>query len=771
MTTFPSITTYTGQSLKRFEDAPLIQGHGNYVDDMSLPGMLHAAVLRSVHAHARIVSIDVSAARSMPGVAAVLTANDIKGAIKDIPTMRRAGMEGTTAPDHPVLAGERVCYVGQPVAVAVAETRALAKDALDLIRVQYEPIAPVIDPMTAADATPIHADIGTNVAMRVSAGEGDVDGAFAHADHVVKGRFDVPRLAAVPMENRGLIVQYEADRDALTIWTSTQVPHRVKNYLGALLVKPPKEIRAIAPDVGGGFGQKLDVWPEEAVSAYLAITLGRPVKWIEDRVENMLASHGRGYTADVEAAVNHDGRITAMRFHIVADLGAFFLSSTGGPPINVAHRVAGPYDIRNIDVEMRGVLTNKPPTGPYRGAGGPEAAMLIERTVDLIAIELGMDPVDVRKRNFIPREAFPYRTATDLTYDSGDFVPVLDKALELAEYAKFRNAQQHQDSKGPLLGIGVATVVKASGGGIQTRTSDARVRIEPSGQVKIYTEVSPHGQGTETSFAQIAADALGIGPKNVQVFHGDTDMIATGFGTSASRGLAVGGSAVYMTLQEARTKVTAIAAHLLGCSADDVTLDGDKAIAKGKAIAFADVAASAYDAGKLPKDIEPGLEFSLTYTLPANPFAFAAHIAMVEVDRDTGNVALKKYVAVHDCGPLINPMIVEGQIHGGIVQGIGQAIGEGVVYTADGQPLTGTLLDYGVPMATDLPNMDLGNLQTPSPTNPLGIKGIGELPTVAAPVAVANAVMDAIVDTGVRNIDVPLTPLKVWQALQTSKGR
>ena len=764
------MTTYKGQSLKRFEDAPLIRGRGNYVDDMTLPGMLHAAVLRSVHAHASVVSIDVSAARNMPGVAAVLTADDIKGKIKDIPTMRRAGMEQTTAPDHPVLAGERVCYVGQPVAIAVAETRALAKDALDLIRVQYEPIAPVIDPMTAADATPIHADMGTNVSMRVSAGEGDVDGAFAQADHVVKGRFDVPRLAAVPMENRGLVVQHDATQDELTIWTSTQVPHRVKNYLGALLANPPKEIRAIAPDVGGGFGQKLDVWPEEVASAYLAITLGRPIKWIEDRVENMLASHGRGYTGDVEAAVTNDGRITGMRFRIVADLGAYFLSSTGGPPINAAHRVAGPYDVRNMDVQMLGVLTNKPPTGPYRGAGGPEAAMLIERAVDLIAIELGMDPVEVRKRNFIPPEAFPYTTATDLTYDSGDFVPALDKALELAEYAKYRKAQQSQDPQGPLLGIGVATVVKASGGGIQTRTSDAKVRIEPSGQVKIYTEVSPHGQGTETSFAQIAADVLGINPANVQVLHGDTEMIAQGFGTSASRGLAVGGSAVYMTLQEARAKLRAVAAHLLGCSVDNVTLGGDQARAKGKAIAFADVAAAAYDAAMLPKGIEPGLEFALTYTLPANPFGFAAHIAVVEVDRDTGNVALKKYVAVHDCGPMINPMIVEGQIHGGIVQGIGQAIGEGMVYTADGQPLTGTLLDYGVPMAIDLPNMDLGNIQTPSPTNPLGIKGIGELPTVAAPVAVANAVMDAIVDTGVRNIDVPLTPQKVWQALQAGKG-
>ena len=761
--------TYTGRSINRFEDARFIRGEGAYVDDLSLPAMLHAAMLRSTYAHARLRSVDAAAARELPGVAAVLTGVDIEGVIADIAPIRREGMGETPVPEHPVLARDRVCYVGQPIAMVVAEDRATAYDALGLIAVDYEPLPPITDPREAARDMhePLHVHIGTNVVMKASAGAGDVDGAFAAADRVVRGRFEVPRLVASPMECRGLLATYDGDGDALTLWTSTQVAHRVKMFLGTLLRDAPKEIRVITPDVGGGFGRKIEVWPEELAACFLSIKLGRPVKWSETRSENMLASHGRGYTADVEAAVRNDGVILGMRFRILADMGAYFLTSSGGPLGNAVQRVAGPYAIENMDVECLGVVTNKPPTGPYRGAGGPEAAVLIERMVDMVAAELAMDPVALRKRNFIPASAFPYETATGLTYDSGDFGAAFDRALELGEYDAQRAKQRDANKDGPLIGIGVATVVKASGGKAGVRVSNSRVRIDSAGLVHVYTDVSPHGQGTATSFAQIAADALGIPPERVRVYHGDTDELEAGNGTTSSRGLAVGGSAAYMALQEAREKVTRIGAHLLGCAQDQITLGGGTArhAASGKSVTMAEIAAAAEDANTLPVGLEPGLTFEVTWTLPSNPFAFAAHIALVEVDPGTGDIRLVRYAAVHDCGLMINPRIVRGQIQGGITQGIGQALSEAVFHDGDGQPLAGSFMTYGLPHTESTPDFVLEHLQTPSPTNPLGIKGIGELPTVASPVAVANAVVDALSGYGVRHLDMPISPEAVWHAL------
>jgi len=761
--------TYTGRSINRFEDARFIRGEGAYVDDLSLPAMLHAAMLRSTYAHARLRSVDAAAARELPGVAAVLTGVDIEGVIADIAPIRREGMGETPVPEHPVLARDRVCYVGQPIAMVVAEDRATAYDALGLIAVDYEPLPPITDPREAARDMhePLHVHIRTNVVMKASAGAGDVDGAFAAADRVVRGRFEVPRLVASPMECRGLLATYDGDGDALTLWTSTQVAHRVKMFLGTLLRDAPKEIRVITPDVGGGFGRKIEVWPEELAACFLSIKLGRPVKWSETRSENMLASHGRGYTADVEAAVRNDGVILGMRFRILADMGAYFLTSSGGPLGNAVQRVAGPYAIENMDVECLGVVTNKPPTGPYRGAGGPEAAVLIERMVDMVAAELAMDPVALRKRNFIPASAFPYETATGLTYDSGDFGAAFDRALELGEYDAQRAKQRDANKDGPLIGIGVATVVKASGGKAGVRVSNSRVRIDSAGLVHVYTDVSPHGQGTATSFAQIAADALGIPPERVRVYHGDTDELEAGNGTTSSRGLAVGGSAAYMALQEAREKVTRIGAHLLGCAQDQITLGGGTArhAASGKSVTMAEIAAAAEDANTLPVGLEPGLTFEVTWTLPSNPFAFAAHIALVEVDPGTGDIRLVRYAAVHDCGLMINPRIVRGQIQGGITQGIGQALSEAVFHDGDGQPLAGSFMTYGLPHTESTPDFVLEHLQTPSPTNPLGIKGIGELPTVASPVAVANAVVDALSGYGVRHLDMPISPEAVWHAL------
>lgn len=753
-------TPFRGRPLRRFEDERLLRGEGAFVDDMRLPGMLHAAVLRSPHAHALVRSVDASRARAMPGVAAVLTGEDTAGVLPNIAAVRREGMGETPIPEHPVLAHERVCYVGQPVAIAVAEDRYAARDALDLIDVDYEPLEPLMDPREAArpDAPVLHAESSSNVVMRTAAGAGDVDAAFAAADHVVHASFEVPRLAAVPMECRATLAEYDASSDSLTVWTSTQVPHRVKTYLASLLPEAPGHIRVIAPDVGGGFGRKIEVWPEEVAVAYLAQQLGRPVKWAEDRSENIVTGHGRGYTADVEAAVASDGRVLGMRFRMLADMGAYFLTSTGGPPGNAVQRVAGPYAIPAMDVECLGVVTNRVPTGPYRGAGGPEAAVLIERTMDLIAAELGMDPVELRRRNFIPADAFPYTTATGLTYDSGDFARALDRVLELAGYAEVRERQSAARAGGPLIGIGVATIVKASGGKANVRNGEARIEIDASGHVVIYTDVSPHGQGIETSFAQIAADLIGVPPEQVSVRHGDTDMLATGGGTTSSRGLAVGGSAAYLALEQARERLRRAAAGLLGCAPADISLADGRAANGSSSVPFGDVTAAAHRE-------DGALVFSASYTLPANPFAFAAHVAVVEVDRDTGDVALVRFAAVHDIGRVINPMIVRGQVHGGITQGIGQALSEAMVYDAAGQPLTGSLMTYGIPTAETTPRFLLDQLESPSPTNPLGIKGIGELPTVAAPVAVANAVMDALRGTTTRHIDMPLLPEKVWRAL------
>jgi carbon-monoxide dehydrogenase large subunit len=764
------MATYIGKPLKRFEDPRLVQGQGTFVDDLQLPGMLHAVVLRSPHAHARLVSIDVSSAQALPGVVAVFTARDVTGAVGDIPPRSTPELEGVRVPEHPVLARDKVCYVGQPVALVLAQEHYLAHDARELVRVEYQPLPPILDPLLAAqdNALPLHPEFGTNVAMRLQLGRGDLQVAFAQADRIIQERYEVPRLSPAPMECRGLVAHYQPDEQRLTLWTSTQVPHKVKRYIGQILHQPPRDIRVIAPDVGGGFGQKVEIWPEEAVCSYLAMRLGQPIKWIEERHENMLAYHGRGYQAEVEAAVHCDGTILGMRFRIVADVGAYFLNATPGPPVNAAHRVAGPYAIGTMEVECLSVLTNKPPTGPYRGAGGPEGAYFMERTIDRIARELQLDAAAVRRRNFIPPEAFPYTTATGLVYDSGNFAPALERALELADYHRVRQTQQHRQAGEPRIGIGLATVVKASGGLGEMRHSHALIRIDSTGHVQVYTEVSPHGQGTETTFAQIAADILGIRPEDVQVLHGDTAMLPSGQGTFASRGLSVGGSAMYEGLQQARQKLAHLAAHLLDCWPEDVIFQEGKIFAAQnpeRATTFAEVAAAAQRRELLPPGTDVGLEFPVYFTLRDNPFGFGAHVAIVEVDDDTGTLRLLRYVAVHDCGQVINPKLLEGQVYGAIAQGLGQALGEGMIYSPEGQPLTGSLLDYPLPRAKDMLELRTATLETLSPTNPLGLKGIGELPTVACPVAIVNAVVDALSGT-TEQLDAPLTSEKIWRALQ-----
>jgi aerobic carbon-monoxide dehydrogenase large subunit len=768
---------YVGQPVKRIEDPKLITGRGSFVDDIKLPDMLHAAVLRSPYAHAHIKSIDVSAARDLPGVMAILTGGDIAGVLPDIPTRAMTGeraVDDLRPPEHPLLAKHKACYVGQAIAVVVAQDASVARDAVERVAVDYEPLPPLLDPHAAVqqDAPIIHESVGTNVVMRLRQRAGDLDAAFAQANHVVRQRYAVPRLAPAPLETRGVVAHYQPQENLLTVWNSTQAAQRVKHYLSSLLNQPEHTLRVIAPDVGGSFGIKDCIFPEDVLIPYLALRLGKPVKWVEERREDMLAYHGRGMSLDIEAAVRGDGVLLGMRVRVVADIGAYFLLTTSSAPFNAVRRITGPYHIPAVDLELLGAITNKTPTGAYRGTGSPEAAFCLERTMDLIARDLRLDPAEVRRRNFIPAAAFPYQSAAGLTYDSGQYLQGLDRALALLDYADWREKARRRKPHEPLLGIGLATFTKSSGASGDHRIESARMTIEPSGQITVYTGISPHGQGNATSFAQIVADELGVHPSQVRVQHGDTTIVPFGEGTSASRGLIVGGSAVYAVVQEARQTLQRLAGQLLNCAAEDVRFQDGRVFNHQKPearITFAQLATAAYAGELLPAGVDSGLDFNARYTLPNAPISFGAHAVVVEVDRETGEVKILRYVGVHDCGQIVNPKLVEGQIVGGIAQGIGQALSEGMVYSEEGQPLTGSLLDYAIPKATDIPDLILDTLETPSPTNPLGAKGIGSVSTVPPPAAVANAVVDALSSFGVRHLDTPLTPERIWRAMRGLK--
>jgi len=616
--------------------------------------------------------------------------------------------------------------------------------------------------------------MGTNVAMRLRQRAGDLEGVFAQADHIVRQRYVVQRIVPAPLETRGVLAQCQLQEDMLTVWNATQAPHRVKHFLTHLLQRSEQTVRVIAPDVGGSFGVKDCLFPEDVLIPYLAMRLRRPVRWIEERRENMLAYHGRGHSLDIEAAVRRDGVLLGIRVHVVADIGAYFLLTTPSAPFNVCRRIIGPYHIPAIDIELVGVLTNKTSTGAYRGTGSPEAAFGIERTMDLIAHDLGLDPAEVRRRNFIPPDAFPYQAATGLTYDSGNYAQGLERLLELVDYPYWRAKARQQKPDEPLIGIGLATFLKSSGAAGDHRVESAEVTITPSGDISVYTGISPHGQGSETSFAQIVADELGMHPAQVRVRHSDTALFPHGEGTSASRGLIVGGSAVYAVVQNARQHLAHLAAELLTCPAEDIRLQNGAACNRHRPeqqLTFAQLVAAASSKAHGSVETDRGLVFSGTYTLPGAPFSFGAHAVVVEVSRETGQVTILRYVGVHDCGRIVNPRLVEGQIIGGIAQGLGQALTEDVVYSSEGQPLTGSLLDYALPKAHEVPSLTLETLEVPSPTNPLGAKGIGSVSTVPAPAAVANAVLDALADFGVRHLDTPLTAEKVWRAMQGTTGK
>jgi len=772
------ISAMLGSPIKRREDPRLITGQAIYVDDIKIPGMLHMSVLRSPYGHARINSINTDAARKHPGVVAVYTAQDLKGVVGNIaiavPLGHIVNGMGTRGP----LAEGKVRFYGDPVAVVIADERYTARDARDLIEVDYEPLPAAIDLEKAMqpDAPILYEDFDTNVALGIHPPTDDIDKVFADtlADGgvVVKTRLVNQRLAPAPMETRGVVAEFRKAGKTLTIWSSSQIPHLLRNILAATVGLPQHQVRVIVPEVGGGFGCKLNIYPEELVAAYATMQTGRAVKWIEDRSENLAVTiHGRDQLDYVEVAATKEGKITGLKVHGISDMGAYSQIFTNVIMIAFGFPVScGAYDIPAIHLSSDMVFTNKAPTDAYRGAGRPEATYVVERAIDLVARELGKDPADVRKLNFIKKDQFPYKSAAGAVYDTGDYIVALEKAMEIIDYPNLRAEQARKRAEGKLMGIGISSYIEICGFGPKGSApvglyESARVRVEQSGTVMVYTGSSPHGQGEETTFAQIVAEEFGIPVENVMILHGDTDSTPEGRGTYGSRTTAVGGSAVFNAVQRLKEKMTLIASHMLEASVSDVTLEDGKFSVAGspqKAVAFADVAATANLSNTLAPGIEPGLETTVFFEPEACVFPFGTHICVVEVDKETGDAEITRFVAVDDCGRQLNPMLVQGQVHGGIAQGVGQAMWEGVEYAEDGQLLTSTFMDYAMPVASEFPHFELDHTITLTTVNPLGVKGVGEAGTIGSTPAVAAAVADAL---GVAHVDMPFKREKLYNII------
>jgi aerobic carbon-monoxide dehydrogenase large subunit len=773
------IAAMLGSPIKRREDPRLITGQATYVDDIKIPGMLHMAVLRSPYGHARITSIDTSAARQHPGVVAVYTAEDLKGVVGNVAIAVPLGKIAEGMGNRGALADGKVRFYGDPVAVVIADDRYTARDARDLIEIDYEPLPAAIDVEKAMqpDAPILYEEFGTNVAFSMHPPTDEIDKVFAQTQAdggiIAKTRLVNQRLAPVSMETRGVVAEYRKAGKNLTVWSSSQIPHLLRNILAALVGLPQHQVRVIVPEVGGGFGSKLNIYPEEMVAAFASMKTGHAVKWIEDRSENLAATiHGRDQVDYVEVAATKEGKITGLKVYGISDLGSYCQIFTDVIMIAFGFPVSGgAYDIPVVHLSADVVFTNKAPTDAYRGAGRPEATYVAERAVDLVAHELGKDPAEVRKLNFIKPEQFPYKSAAGAVYDTGNYLGALDKALEIVDYQNLRAEQTRKRAEGKLMGIGLSSYIEICGFGPKGSApvglyESARVRVEQSGTVMVYTGSSPHGQGEETTFAQIVAEEFGIPVENVMIMHGDTDSTPEGRGTYGSRTTAVGGSAVFNAVQRLKEKMKLIASHMLEASPSDVTLeDGSFSVAGSpqKSVAFADVAATANLSNTLAPGIEPGLETTVFFEPDACVFPFGTHICVVEVDKETGEAEIKRFVAVDDCGRQLNPMLVQGQVHGGIAQGVGQALVEGVEYSEDGQLLTATLMDYAMPIASELPQFELDHTVTLTTVNPLGVKGVGEAGTIGSTPAVAAAIADAL---GVAHIDMPYKPEKLWKIIQ-----
>lgn len=755
-----------GSPMRRVEDARLLRGQATFIEDLDLPRQLYAVFVRSEYPHARLTAIDVSAALDQPGVVGAWTARDLgTGPIPATvthPALRPCG--------QPSLADGVVRYVGDPIAVVVAHTRAQAQDGASAVMVDYDPLPAVPNAERALepDAPLLHPDLGDNLAGTFSVTVGDPEGAFARADRVVRGRFCVQRYSGMPLETRGVAAVWDSGRQHLTLYSSTQWPHTLRDSLAVQLALPAAAIRVVAPDVGGGFGIKQDVYPEEPVLARLARVLERPVKWIETRREHLLTGvHAREQWHDMELAVQSDGTILAMRADVVTDQGAYTRSLGILCPSLTMAGLPGPYRLKNYQCRVRVALTTKAPAAAYRGAGQPEAVFATERIVDRVAEELGLDPADVRRKNFIQSDEFPWNVGTEsaqdvpVIYDSGDYVAGLDRALEMVDYSGWRarqSAERAHGASGRLLGIGMAAYVMLTGLGPH---ESSLVRVDPSGAITLVTGASPHGQGTATVLGQIVGDVLGIPATSVRVSHGDTDAIPFGVGTYASRNAVVAGNAALVAAQTVRDKALALAGQVLEAAPDDLELVDGAVQVRGAAdrrVSLGQLATLAAPGHPLPAGLAPGLEATHYFLAPRATFASGLHVAVVEIDRDTLDIRVLDYVVVNDAGTLLNPMIVEGQIVGGVAQGIGGALFEDLAYDADGQFMSATLADYCMPSAGQIPPVRIAHLYTPSPLNPLGVKGLGEGGAMAPPPAIANAVEDALRHLGVRIDATPIRP-------------
>ncbi len=774
-----------GSGIRRREDPRLITGQATYTDDIKLTGMLYAAILRSPHPHAKINRVDVSAAKSMPGVVAAYTGADTDGVLNPIPCAWLPPDADIKAVAYPAMAKDVVRYAGEAVAVVVAGSRAQAEDALEAINVSYEALPNVINPEAATQqgAPQLHEDAPGNQAFHWVVAGGDADAAFQSPEVLVQDTILQQRLLPTAMETRSAVASYASAMGELTLWNTTQNPHIARFLCSLVTGLGEHKIRVIAPEVGGGFGSKIPMYPSDMITVFCSMKLGRPVKWTESRTENYQATiHGRDHVQYVEMAATREGKITGIRTKVYASMGAYL--STAGPGVpTILHGLmySGPYDIPNIKGDIYGVFTNATPVDAYRGAGRPEATFLIERLVELLANELDMDPVEVRRRNLIPKFDAGHDVATGLTYDSGDYELALDAALNNVDYHQLRHDQEHEREHGNYIGIGVSCYCEICGLGPSQVAGavgfggglweSAIVRFYATGKVNVFVGTSPHGQGEETTFAQVVSDELGVPVDDIEVIHGDTDVTPMGWGTYGSRTTVVGGAAVALSSRKIKEKGRAVAAHLLEAAEQDIEYEDGKFFVRGSPDqnkTIQDIALMANVAWNMPEGMEPGLEATTFYDPPNFSYPFGTHVAVVSVDPDNGYIELQKYVAVDDCGPQINPMIVEGQVHGGVVQGAGQALWEGVVYDDNGQMLTGSMLDYAVPRAHMVPDIEVLNTVTPSPHNPLGVKGIGETGTIASTVAIYNAVMDALKPLGVTKLDMPLTPEKVWRAIQAA---
>ncbi len=757
-------TGLIGAPIRRVEDKPLITGKGCYVEDIQLPGMLHLAFLRSPYPHAKIVSVDTSAAKSMPGVVAVVTGADLSESLR-IPAVPM--VPGMKIPPHPLLARGAVHAVGTPVAAVVAESRALAYDAVAAIGVEYQALPSVVSAEEALKpgAPLAREELDSNVCYVARKTGGDVDKAFAEAEHIARMRIASPRLVALAMEPRGVLARPEPTGE-LTLWLSTQAPHRVRAELTAAIGVAEHRIRIIAPDVGGGFGSKGLLYQEDALACYLALKLGRPVKWVATRSEDFVTTNqGRDQVMTSELALKRDGTMLGLKVRVIGNLGAYLNALSAIPPLRMMAMAPGCYRIQNCSVEVIAVFTNTTPTGPYRGAGRPESVLNIERLVDKAARELGIDRLEIRRKNFIRPEQFPYRTGVNVEYDSGDYEKSLAEALRLSDYEKMIRERDEARKRGELVGVGLSTFVEPSGGaGFESAT----VRVERGGEVTVLTGSSSHGQGHETAFAQVAAEKMRVSMDQVAIRHGDTLVVQQGVGTFGSRSAIMGGGALAIAIERVNDKARRIAAHLMEAALEDIVqAEGGFAVAgvPDQKVTWRQIAAAAYG-GNLPRGMEPGLQETAFFDPKREAWGFGAHLALVKIDRETGAPTLEKLVLVDDCGVVINPLLLNGQIHGGVAQGLGEALLEQMRFGENGEVLTGSLMNYAVPRAATMPALTLGETVTPNPFNPLGVKGVGEAGCNGAPPAVANAVMDALAPLGIDHIDMPYTAPKLWAAIR-----